>query len=77
MDELSEFPTIEFEPEAPGIRSAAVGIAAGNDSPPDSHERTSRKEETAFAARLPPPAKDRSFQPILTIFPRNGPLPAR
>jgi hypothetical protein len=85
LDELSELPTIEVERQAPGIPSAAVGIAAGSDSPLDSHERSSRKGETAhepaWTAHYPPTTADatdaRAFYLIRTIFPTNGPLPAR
>jgi hypothetical protein len=50
LDQVSEFLKARRNVGRLGIWSAVVGIAAGDDSPLDSHERTSRKEETTFAA---------------------------
>ena len=40
MDACSEFPTIEMEAEAPGVRPAAAGTATGNDTASEESEMT-------------------------------------
>jgi hypothetical protein len=86
LDELSEFPTIEVERQTPATRSAVAAIAAESDNPGFPREEL-RWEGTALmpacTAHYPAPtadatdARDRACYLIRTIFPTNGPLPAR
>jgi hypothetical protein len=81
LDELSEFPTIEFERQAPASGPLSSGSLREMTFPwspmRGRHERRrprSNRRPPPPTAQTPPTPEDRSFGPVRTIFPTNDPF---